>query len=106
MLTSRRDPATARIDGALEVLGLRRRVALVAPGFQAALVMAASSDLIATMPKPFALWAMAYLRLKLFILPLPMPLVKVSQTWHARHHADPAHAWLRGHVQALCRDAG
>ncbi|MGH6638757.1 MAG: LysR family transcriptional regulator [Polaromonas sp.] len=101
--TSRRGRATGRIDAALKELGLRRRVLIVAPGFQAALVMAATSDLVATVPEPFVRWAMAHHRLHIFQLPVTTPGVEVSQSWHTRHHADPVHRWLRGHVRAICK---
>jgi DNA-binding transcriptional LysR family regulator len=101
--TSRRGLATGRIDAALKELGLSRRVVIVAPGFQAALVMAATSDLVATVPEPFVRWAMAHHRLHVFKLPVSTPDVEVSQSWHSRHHADPVHRWLRGHVRAACK---
>lgn len=100
--TSRRGLAAGRIDAALKELGLSRRVLIVAPGFQAALVMAATSDLVATVPEPFVRWAMAHHRLHSFKLPVTTPGVEVSQSWHARHHVDPVHRWLRGHVRAIC----
>ncbi|MEO6624463.1 MAG: LysR family transcriptional regulator [Burkholderiaceae bacterium] len=98
---SRRGDSTGRIDAALAELGLSRQVAIVAPGFQAALVMAAASDCIATVPEPFARWAMAQHRLHLFTLPLRTPGVEVCQTWHKRQHADPAQRWLRDQVRAM-----
>ena len=101
--TSPRGLATGRIDAALEELGLRRRVLIVAPGFQAALAMAATSDLVAAMPEPFVRWAMAHHRLHIFRLPVTMPRVEVSQSWHTRHHVDPVHRWLREHVLAICK---
>jgi len=100
--TSPRGPATGRLDAALQALGLQRRVAVVAPGFQAALAMAATSDFVAAMPEPFVRWAMAHQRLHAFQLPVAMAGVEVSQSWHARHHADPVHRWLRAHVRAVC----
>jgi DNA-binding transcriptional LysR family regulator len=102
-----RGQAVGRIDTALQGLGLRRRVAIVAPGFQAALVMAATSDFVAAMPEPFARWAMLHHRLQVFALPVALPRVVVCQRWHARHQADPVHRWLRAHVLANCQpDAG
>jgi DNA-binding transcriptional LysR family regulator len=92
----------APVDEALARLGLQRRVAIVAPGFQAALMMALASDLVAVMPAPFVRWNAAHLPLRAFALPVDVPPVPVAQRWHARHHADPVHRWLRGHVQALC----
>jgi len=94
--------AHAPLDDALRALGLRRRVALVAPGFQAALMMALASDLVAVMPAPFVRWSAAHLPLHVFDLPVPVPPVEVAQSWHLRHHADPVHRWLRGHVRAVC----
>ncbi|WP_158823952.1 hypothetical protein [Granulicella sp. S156] len=32
--------------------------------------------------------------------------ITVSQMWHPRLDADPAHRWLRGIVLATCREAG
>ncbi|MEN9658800.1 MAG: hypothetical protein RL571_2265 [Pseudomonadota bacterium] len=101
---SRRGQEAGRMDAALNALGLQRRVAMVAPGFQAALMMAASSDFITAMPEPFVRWAMPQHRLYRFELPVMMASVEVSQSWHTRHHADPVHRWLREHVQAICRD--
>jgi len=93
---------TGRLDEALKERGLSRQVAIVAPGFQSALVMAATSDFLAVMPEPFVRWAMAHHRLHIFKLPVTIPSVEVSQTWHVRQHADPVHRWLRGHVRAMC----
>nr|WP_312988958.1 LysR family transcriptional regulator [Comamonas koreensis] len=99
----RRGLAAGRIDVALEDLGLRRQVAIVAPGFQAAMAMAAASDLVATVPEPFVRWALALYHLRIFKLPVVTPSVEVCQAWHARHHADPVHRWLREHVSAACQ---
>jgi DNA-binding transcriptional LysR family regulator len=99
----RRGSGAGRIDAALRALGLSRHVAIVAPGFQAALLMAATSDYIATVPEPFVRWAMTHQKLQVFKLPVTTPDVEVAQTWHLRHQADPLHRWLREHVQAMCR---
>ena len=95
----------AAVDAALAERGLRRTIALVAPGFQAALSMAVASDCVAVMPAPFVRWAMATMPLQTFDLPFPIPAVEVAQCWHLRQHADPVHAWLRGHVKAVCAAA-
>jgi DNA-binding transcriptional LysR family regulator len=95
----------AAVDAALEERGLRRTIALVAPGFQAALSMALASDFVAVMPAPFVHWAMATMPLQTFALPFALPVVDVAQCWHQRQHADPVHAWLRSHVKAVCAQA-
>jgi DNA-binding transcriptional LysR family regulator len=84
---------------------LQRTIALVAPGFQAALSMAVASDLVAVMPAQFVQWAMTHQALQAFALPFALPSVKVEQCWHLRQHADPTHAWLRRHVKAVCAQA-
>lgn len=94
----------AAVDEALARQGLRRTIALVAPGFQAALSMAVASDLVAVMPAPFVQWAMAYQPVGAFALPFALPAVEVEQCWHLRQHADPVHAWLRAQVKTLCTD--
>jgi DNA-binding transcriptional LysR family regulator len=103
---SRRVATASRIDIALAALGLSRRIAIVAPGFQAALVMAATSDFVTAMPEPYARWAQAHHRLHVFSLPIATPVVEVCQNWHVRNHTDPVHQWLRDHVRALCKPGG
>jgi len=103
---SRRGDAASRIDDALVQLGSTRRIAVAAPGFQAALAMAASSDCITAVPEPFARWATAQPPLHVFKLPFPLPDVEVCQVWHHRHHLDPAHQWLRAKVLEGCADGG
>jgi DNA-binding transcriptional LysR family regulator len=41
-----------------------------------------------------------------FPLPVRTEVITVSQMWHPRLDADPAHRWLRGLVQATCRKQG
>ncbi len=100
--TSPRGQGGGRLDAALKKHGLQRRLAIVAPGFQAALVMVASSDFIGVLPEPFARWALQHLRLQIFDLPVATSRVEISQSWHVRHNLDPAHQWLRKHVKEIC----
>ena len=98
---SRRGHASGPIDSALKALGERRRVTLIAPGFQTALEIALASDVIATVPEPIVRWSSAFDRLKLFALPIPTPEVEVAISWHPRLHGDAVHRWLREHVKAV-----
>jgi DNA-binding transcriptional LysR family regulator len=41
-----------------------------------------------------------------FPLPVRTEAITVSQMWHPRLDADPAHRWLRGLVMATCREQG
>ena len=102
---SRRDFAHGPVDTALQAQGLKRHVAVIVPGFQAALAMAMSSDLIATVPAPIAAWAIESERLRVFPLPVATPEVRVAMSWHPRHDADPVHVWLRAQVRATTDSA-
>ncbi len=109
VVASRRGRASGPVDEALAALGLARRVATVVPGFPAALAIAAASDLVALVTLSF-FEAEALRRpggapaeLRSFPLPVATPEITVSQMWHPRMDADPAHRWLRALVLAACR---
>ncbi len=109
VVASRRGRASGPVDEALAALGLARRVSTVVPGFPAALAIAGASDLVALVTLSF-FEAEAARRpgrepaeLRSFPLPVPTPAITVSQMWHPRMDADPAHRWLRALVVAVCR---
>lgn len=79
---------------------LQRRVTTLVGGFSAALAIARSSDLVATVPDRHT----ASLRQGMTSFSLPMPTVDftVSMLWHPRMDADPAHRWLRACVREIC----
>jgi DNA-binding transcriptional LysR family regulator len=87
-------------DVALQRVGAERTVAVMVGGFSAALSLARSSDLVATVPERHT----AGLREGMLSFPLPFdtPTLTVSMLWHPRMHADPAHRWLRERVRAAC----
>lgn len=80
--------------------GLQRDVGAVVGGFAAALALARSSDLVATVPERHT----AALRDGLAAIPLPVQTeaFTVSMLWHPRLDGDPAHRWLRGLVREVC----
>ena len=100
---SRRGRAYGPIDQALEQLGLSRRVPLVVTTFYGALVAAATSNLVAAVPRYLAESAQALLFLHVFPLPVTTEPITISQAWHPRFDADPAHRWLREWVRAACK---
>ncbi|MGO8763315.1 MAG: LysR family transcriptional regulator [Desulfobaccales bacterium] len=100
---SRRGQPYGPIDKALEQVGLSRRVALVVPTFYGALAAAAASDLVAAMPRFFAESVQALLAVHIFPLPVTTEPINISQAWHPRFDADPAHRWLRECVRAACK---
>jgi DNA-binding transcriptional LysR family regulator len=94
---SRRGRARGPLDEALARVGVEREVAAVVPTFGAALLAVATSDLVAVVPSRLAR-AAAPLGLSTLTLPVPTPSIAISQAWHPRFDADPAHRWLRACV--------
>jgi DNA-binding transcriptional LysR family regulator len=104
ILVSRRglDKGPIDIDEALKPLGLERQIVTIVGGFSAALALARTCDLIASVPERHT----GNLRAGMhsFPLPVPMPEITVSLLWHPRLDADPAHRWLRGCVRDACAE--
>ena len=88
------------VDEALSLLDLRRHVVTLVGGFSAALALARASDLIASVPEGHTTSLRAGMHS--FPLPFAIPEVTVSMFWHPRHHADPAHQWLRELIRENC----
>ncbi|MBL8672840.1 MAG: LysR family transcriptional regulator [Alphaproteobacteria bacterium] len=103
VLVARRTADREGIDDALAPLGLHRDIAAVVGGFAAALALARSADLVASVPERHT--AMLRAGLHSFALPVALPEITVSLCWHPRQDADPAHRWLRGCVRDACREA-
>ncbi|STR46051.1 LysR family transcriptional regulator [Iodobacter fluviatilis] len=100
VLVSRRGLDRGLVDEALQPLGLTREITTIVSDFSAALALARSTDLIATVSKHHtqALSDGMYR----FPLPFPAPEITISMLWHPRMEADPAHRWLRGVVFEVC----
>ncbi len=95
-----RGPGAGQVDEALGILGGRRQIAVFVDGFAAALALARTTELIATLPERHT----GNLRkgLHTFTLPVATPEFTVSLLWHPRMDADPAHRWLRECVRGIC----
>jgi DNA-binding transcriptional LysR family regulator len=102
VVVARRGPGPGGVERALEEVGLRRDVTVVVGGFSAALALARSVDLVATVPARHT----ESLRAGMHAFPLPfaMPEMTVSLLWHPRMDSDAAHRWLRGVVIGICRE--
>lgn len=102
VVASRRGRTAGPVDEALAELGLERNIAAVVPGFPAALAVAQASDLVGLIPASFLIHqpAAAYC---MFELPVKVHGITLSQMWHPRAEADPAHRWLRQFVLEVCR---
>lgn len=90
------------LDQALGALGLSREIITSVPGFSAALGLARSSDLIASVPERYT----TRLRTGMhsFALPFALPGFTIAMLWHPRMDADPVHRWLRGCMREVCAD--
>jgi DNA-binding transcriptional LysR family regulator len=110
VVASRRGQANGPVDEALAALGLVRDIVTVVPGFSAALAVACASELVALVTHSFLTVpnehqaAAARAGVQSFPLPVRTESITVSQLWHPRVDADPAHRWLRGLVQLVCRE--
>jgi len=92
--------APGPIDAVLSSLGLEREIAVVVGGFSTAIALARASNYVATVPERHTgnLRAGMYS----FVLPFPTRDFTVSQLWHPRLDADPAHRWFRRCVREIC----
>jgi DNA-binding transcriptional LysR family regulator len=97
---SRRGLDTGPVDEAMAPLALERDIVTIVGSFSAALALAKTSDLIATVPERYT----TSLRqgMHSFALPFAVPAFTISIMWHPRQDADPAHRWLRGLMVEVC----
>ena len=102
VVVTRRGQARGLVDDGLAALGLERKIVAVVTSFPAALAIAKGSDLLALVPS----WLTRDMPADLVSFPLPVATseITVSQLWHPRLDADPAHRWLRGLVLSACKD--
>jgi DNA-binding transcriptional LysR family regulator len=102
---SRRGLNRGPIDDALAALGLSREVRFVVPGFHAAMLTAAASDIVAAVPLAVAATAERLgLRIRYVDLPVATPGIAIAQAWHPRFENDAGHRWLRGAVRRALVD--
>ncbi|CAB5679607.1 Symbiotic regulator homolog 1 [Delftia tsuruhatensis] len=89
------------LDQQLQARGLTRRFAVRVPGFAALAAFVRGTPLLVTAPSLLgrtALSSLASAPVPVECPPLPMYMI-----WHARHQADPAHAWLRGQLDQVAQ---
>jgi DNA-binding transcriptional LysR family regulator len=99
---SRRDNEKSHVDDALAELGLKREITVIVGGFSAALALAKTSDLVATVHQRHT--GNLFAGMHSFPLPLSIPQFTVSLLWHPRLDGDPAHRWLRGCLRDICAE--
>jgi len=85
-------------DQALAELGLKRRVSLALPHFQAVALAVAQGNHLAAVPRQFARWAAKSLPIATYEAPLSISVPEVRMYWHARHDEEPPHRWIRERI--------
>lgn len=94
------------IEKALEIQGIRRRIAVSNTHFLAAVDIVARTELIVIVPRVLGEAYLNILNVKLLDPPVKLPGFDVQQHWHERFHRDPANRWLRSVFMELFSDAG
>lgn len=84
--------------------GLVRQIAVIVPGFAAAAMVAATSDMAAGMPKRLAEKLAEQLPLRLLRIPAPPLRVPIQLVWHDRTHKDPGAIAFRAIVADAFRE--
>ncbi|MFE8596194.1 LysR family transcriptional regulator [Archangium violaceum] len=91
------------IEGFFQRHGLRRSVSLIVPGFAAAAMAAATTDLIAGLPRLVAEALAQHLPLRVVELPVAPPPFQMHLLWHERTHADEGARFFRELVLGAMR---
>ncbi|GAA3555223.1 LysR family transcriptional regulator [Nonomuraea rosea] len=99
VIATRRGRTSGPVDEVLAGMGLARRVAGTVPTFGASLLAVRQSDLVGMTPERLTRPMVEALGLETFPIPFELPEMTLSQAWHPRYDADPAHAWLREQVR-------
>lgn len=94
------------LEKALEANRIRRKVRLRVPGCFGISGMIASSDCLAVVPEQLGKLIASSGRLKLMVIPFPLPPYYVVQHWHERYTHDPASKWLRGVIAEMFLEKG
>jgi DNA-binding transcriptional LysR family regulator len=92
---------TAMVDKALASGGVTRDIALRVPSFLAVAQIVSETELLATVPRYYALAMLSREPIRNLVVPYELPRYTVRQHWHARFHRDPGNVWLRQTVASL-----
>lgn len=92
---------TAMVAKALVSAGVTRIVALRVPSFLAVAQIVSETELLATVPRYYALAMLSREPIRHLVVPYELPRYTVKQHWHARFHRDPGNVWLRKTIADL-----
>jgi DNA-binding transcriptional LysR family regulator len=74
------------------------------PSFLAAMMIVATSDVVATVPFKLAQAVERSLAIQYRNHPVDLPVFRIHQYWHPIRHKDPACTWLRTLVSTQFAD--
>ncbi len=90
------------LEKTLEVMKIRRRVALTIPNFLGVAPILECSDYLVILPERIGR-NLPGTGTKVLSLPFEMPVYAVMQHWHERYSHDPSQRWLRNVMADLFR---
>lgn len=105
VFVSPRPGRVAKLVTMLRERGLDPRTVVTVPHFLLLPGLVASSGAFATVARSLALRFQDTHAVRAVALPYALPSYEISQVWHERSDADPAHRWLRGEVLEAARQA-
>ncbi|MFA7678579.1 MAG: LysR family transcriptional regulator [Pigmentiphaga sp.] len=106
VLTRSIEAGMGRAEEAIRQAGIQRNIRLTVPHIVALADILEPSDLLATVPEPFAQRSARHFKLAFMPHPIPLPKIEAGLFWHARYHRDPASQWLRQRIAALFQEEG
>ena len=83
------------VEKTLRKLGLDRQIGARVPHFLALPLIVASSDMLATVPRPLGKLMRQIADIRIYDHPLSLPQIAIRQFWHERFNDDPGSKWLR-----------
>ncbi len=86
------------LDRCLEKDGHRRDVAVTVPFFSSAFSILTRSRMLLTIPLHIAVNARRHFPITYAALPMAVPKEQYYLLWHAIHHNDSAHRWMREQI--------
>ena len=84
------------VEKTLHRLGLGKQIGARVPHFLALPLIVASSDMLATVPRPLGKLMRGIADIRIYDHPIPFPAIPIRQFWHERFNDDPGNRWLRG----------
>jgi DNA-binding transcriptional LysR family regulator len=83
------------VERMLHKAGLDGRIGARVPHFLALPLIVASSDMLATVPRPLGKLMRGIAAIRIYDHPMPLPPIPIRQFWHERFDDEPSNRWLR-----------